>query len=96
MNNFCEEFCKLKELVNSCIEEYLKEDCGHKSYEGAWDVFLQFPDYFTGEHEGFSPIYVRLDLHCYILCPERHYAWEGKDWKVVIKEAKKDIQEWMK
>ena len=57
---------------------------GCKSYEGALEVHVEYPDYFfclvnnEDKPQIPSPSYYCITLHCYVLGPARHYEFKGK------------------
>lgn len=65
----------LREQLFRCIEDELKKDGMHKSYEGAIDVTLSFPPIFERSNQ---PEWT-ITWHCYIV-PEsgRHHSWSGR------------------
>jgi len=69
MNEF-ERFDNIRNRLFKCIDEYMKDDYGHKSYEGK--LMLEMPNYFEQD----SPIGWGLDLHLYCIGPHRHYRWD--------------------
>lgn len=89
-----ERFCRLRKTVARTIDEYLKEDCGHKSYEGTWELLISFPNFFEDETAEAKPDFYQIKLHCYIVGPGRHYEWSGKNWNDALKKCKKDVYEW--
>ena len=86
-----ELFLYLRRTVYEYIEEYLKDDCGHKSYEGTWELLTSYPSYFDSDTFYDGPDAVIATLHCYVLGPHRHYEWRGRTWKEAFKQAKRDI-----
>jgi hypothetical protein len=64
----------LRERLYRCVEDELREDSGHKSYEGAMDVTLSFPSIFSRSE---PPVWT-ITWHCYVV-PEsgRHFHWKG-------------------
>ena len=89
-------FSLLRVNVGEYIEDYLKDDAGHKSYEGTWELSVTYPSYF--ESDGFTakPDSYCVTLHCYVLGPGRHYDWFGKSWLEALQRARSDIQKWIK
>ena len=92
---FFEQFTRLRKLVNSGIEHYLKEDCGHKSYEGAWDITFGYPNYFEDDTGEAPPCYCKIELHCYVIGPSRHYEWTGKTSIEALRKAQADVRKWV-
>ena len=93
---FYEEFGKVRRQVADAIAEYLKDDCGHKSYEGTWELLCSYPNYFEDETATAPPDFYRITLHCYILGSGAHYDWDGKSWWEALQKCKKDIDAWTK
>lgn len=89
-------FSYLRKLVWDYIEEYLKDDFGHKSYEGTWELTLCFPDYFHADRSSDPPEAYVVQLHCYVLGPHRHYRWDGSSWMEALSKAEKDITQWIR
>lgn len=87
-------FRVLRSKVGAYIEDYLKEDCGHKSYEGTWELTVSFPSYFEDDTYNAPPESFTVQLHCYVLGPQRHYSWSGKTWMKALVKCKKDIDVW--
>jgi hypothetical protein len=57
-----------------CIQDELKRDGHHKSYEGAIDVSLSLPNVFEQER---GPRWT-LEFHCYLLCDGRHQSFTAR------------------
>lgn len=84
-------FSQLRRQVADYIREYLKNDCGHKSYEGTWEVLMSYPSYFDGDTANAPPDFCRVTLHCYVLGPRMHYDWDGKSLWDALDQCKYDI-----
>ncbi len=89
-------FMSIRQTVASYICDYLKEDYGHKSYEGTWELLVSYPSYFEDETATSCPDFYQITLHCYVLGPGRHYDWHGKTWTEALKKCKNDIERWVK
>ena len=87
-------FHLLRLNVGSYIEDYLKDDCGHKSYEGTWELTVSYPSYFEDDTFNAPPESFIVQLHCYVLGPGRHYSWSGKNWMEALKKCQRDIKLW--
>ena len=87
-------FEKLRKTVAEGIKKELAIDCCCKSYEGTWELFVGFHDYFEDEDATKPPRYVEIRLHCYVLGPSRHYCWGGKDWDEAICGCERDVLSW--
>lgn len=90
-----EKFNKIRKLVADYIAEYLKDDCGHKSYEGIWEFLVGYPSYFDDETATAGPEFYQITLHCYVLGPGRHHNWKGNSLQEVLKDCKCDIERWI-
>lgn len=89
------KFLTLRKKVAKYIEEYLEEDCGHKSYEGTWELLVSYPNYFEDETASAPPDFFQITLHCYVLGPGRHYDWSGKTWSEALARCQHDIEQWL-
>ena len=83
-----ERFAALRKRVFAMIEKELDEDSYHKSYEGAIDVTLSYPNYFE---ESDTPG-ADITLHCYILVNGRHITFSGNS----MAEALDRFEEWVR
>ena len=92
---FHQEFNALRRRLADYIEWYLKEDCGHKSYEGTWELLCSYPSYFEDENASSPPNFYRITLHCYIIGPSRHYHWDGNTWEDALEKCKRDVDSWI-
>ena len=85
----------MRRRVADYIREYLKDDCGHKSYEGTWELLVSYPNYFEDETAEAAPDFFQITLHCYVLGPGRHYDWIGKSWDKALTVCESDIDAWI-
>ena len=90
-----EKFNQIRKLVADYIREYLKDDCGHKSYEGTWEFLESYPSYFEDETATAAPNFYQITLHCYVLGPGRHYERKGNSLEKVLADCERDIQRWI-
>lgn len=90
-----ELFAELRKKVADYICEDLKEDYGHKPYEGTWELLVGFPNYFEDETATEKPNFYQVTLHCYVLGPGRHYDWDGNSFMEALEKCKADIDSWM-
>ena len=78
---------RMQERIYRCIEDELREDSHHKSYEGAMDVTLSLPNIFERE----KPPEWTIGLHAYVLdgMDGRHDHWSGRtiDEAIAVAEA---------
>ena len=96
-----EEFMRLQSLrrrLFNAIKEQLKEDCHHKSYEGAFNIRLVFKNYFETEDTEcawLDPEEYVIELDCYLFGPERHYEWRADTFLKAFKKCKRDVEQWI-
>lgn len=90
-----ERFMRLRQIVMKAIEEQLQIDSHCKSYEGAFEWSVCYPNYFEDENAEQGPCYYMLTLHCYVLGPTRHYEWHGKTMDEVLDKAEGEIDSWI-
>lgn len=83
-------FGTLRDRVFKLIEKELEDDDGgcNKSYEGAIDLTISYPNYFEQENEP----YCRIELHCYLLINGRHKTFDG----YTMKQALDRFEAWVK
>lgn len=83
-------FDRLRDRVFKLIEKELEDDDGggHKSYEGAIDLTISYPNYFDQEKEP----YCQIELHCYLLVNGRHITFDG----YTMKKALDRFEAWIK
>ena len=83
-------FDRLRDRVFKLIEKELEDDDGgcHKSYEGAIDLTISYPNYFEQENEP----YCQIELHCYLLINGRHITFDGE----TMKDALDGFEAWIK
>jgi hypothetical protein len=65
---------RAQQRIFRCIEDELRQDGHHKSYEGAIEISLSLPNYFE---QSTSPQWT-ISLHCYLLLDGRHQSWSGR------------------
>ena len=96
------ELKKLEELrafVFAEIARCLEEDGHCKSYEGALSVHL--PNYFEDaatqhDYGWYREAAWNIELHCYLVGPNRHYTWAGTTFDEALTKAETDIRAWIK
>lgn len=81
-------FDSLRNRVFRMIGKELEEDSYCKSYEGAIDIEISYPNYFEEE----KPVIFIITLHCYILVNGRHQNFYGNTFR----EALDRFEEWIK
>lgn len=78
----------MQQRIFRCIEDELKEDGHHKSYEGAMEVTMSLPNYFE---QGREPEWT-VSLHCYVMALDgRHASWTGRTLPEAIAQAEAAI-----
>ena len=91
-----ERFHQLREKTFEGIYKALEaNDRYGKSYEGAFEVTQEYPNYYVDPDATSAPI-VRIRLHCYILGPARHYEWAGRTFAEALSKAEQDIDGWIR
>lgn len=89
-------FDRLRQRVMRAVEYELKMNDGYcKSYEGAFEVTMSFPEYFQDETGTKPPDFVSITLHCYVLGPSRHYTWKGPTFLDALRKAEAEIDSWI-
>ena len=88
-------FYALRKKVMQAIEEQLSIDGHCKSYEGAFEWTMCYPNYFEDENGVANATHFVLTLHCYVLGPARHYDWHGKTMAEALDKAEKEISSWL-
>lgn len=82
---------RLFELIQAVDDGY------HKSYEGAVDLTISFPDVFESEYNAkFPPEYYTLTVHCYLLINGRHKDFEGETFTKCLNQFEKALADWAK
>jgi hypothetical protein len=77
----------------NAIHIALLEDDYCKSYEGCFEILVEYPNYFEDEEGKIQhPSAWIITLHCYILGPERHYDWMGKTLSEAFAKCKPDVE----
>lgn len=85
-----ERFYDLRKRLFSLIRRELEIDSYCKPYEGAMEIYFEFPDYFQPHKD--KPSCVKINLHCYVVGPGRHYTFGGKTFE----EALDKVERWIK
>lgn len=90
-------FVRLRAELFHEIAKSLAEDGHCKSYEGAFVVNL--PNYFEERAANDSFGWLSggawtIELHCYLIGPQRHYRWEGKSFAEALHKAEVDLRAW--
>lgn len=83
----CMRLAVLRERLFRCVEDELSKAEVHKSYEGALEVILSFPDIF---HRAAPPTWV-IRWSCYlVLSKGNERAWHGKTLGEALAIAERD------
>lgn len=82
----------LREKLFGAIKRALAVDGHCKSYEGAFSVCKRLPSYFNDPVP--NPYYI--ELHCYVIGPSCHYAWEGRTLLEAVEKAEIDVSKWIR
>lgn len=90
-----EQFYELRKRLAKAIAVEIALGYGHKSYEGTWEISYGFPDYFDDPTADAPPEAVKIQLHCYVVGPGRHYQWYGKDFDEAFEKCKADVEKWL-
>ena len=89
-------FDALRGRVARMIRKALEDDPCCKSYEGTWEVTVEYRDWFEDESGSLPPKWWCLTLHCYVLGPSRHYNWDGRTFAEAMSKAEYDVSQWEK
>lgn len=76
-----------QQRIFRCIEDELKEDGHHKSYEGSMEVTMSLPNFF----EQGSPTWT-VSLHCYLLVDGRHDSWTASTLSEAVAKMEDAVQ----
>jgi len=94
-----QRFVQLRAELFTAIAQSLAEDGHCKSYEGALSVSL--PNFFeeraAHEHDygWLREEAWGIELHCYLIGPNRHYRWSGVSFDEALCKAELDIRAWI-
>ena len=92
-----ERFKALRKKVMDAVGWELTENDGYgKSYEGAFELIVVYPNYYEDYDATQGPESYCIRLHCYVLGPSRHYDWFGKTFGEALSKAEKEILSWIK
>lgn len=92
-------FVMLRAELFQAIATSLAEDGHCKSYEGALAIHL--PNYFEEQAAHHDHGWLRedcwgIELHCYLIGPNRHYRWAGASFEEALTKAEIDIRAWIR
>lgn len=89
-----QRFLALRREVMAQIGIALAEDCFGKSYEGCFEVILNYPNYYEDETGIKEADAYGIRLHCYVLGPGRHHEWWGATFEEALSKAETEIHSW--
>ena len=75
----------------SAIDEALEEDGHCKSYEGCFEIIVNYPNYFEDETAESGPDGYIIRLHCYVIGQSMHYDWMGDTFSEALTKAEAEI-----
>ncbi len=76
-----------QQRIFRCIEDALREDGHHKSYEGSMDITMSLPNFFEPGPPKWS-----VTLNCYLLVSGRHEIWEGRTLEEAVAQMEAAVQ----
>lgn len=88
-----EKFLELRKWFMGKLDE-VDFSLGCKSYERTFEITLAYPNYFESESPFEESPKVMLQLHCYVIGPNRHYIWKGNSLEEAVNKARSDIESW--
>lgn len=89
-----QRFLALRREVMAQIKLALDEDPFCKSYEGEFEIILNYPNYFE-DAEGVMGVDVYgIRLSCYVLGSGRLYEWWGTTFEEALSKAETEIHSW--
>lgn len=91
-------FVAIRAELFLAIARLLAEDGHCKSYEGAFKIHA--PNYFeesaaVSDHGWLREDAWAIELHCYLIGPNRHYRWSGRTFAEALQKAEIDIRAWI-
>ena len=89
-----DRFRELRRRLFIMIGKALKENPCHKSYEGAIELTVEYPNYFEDTAAVDYPVWYRLKIHCYVFGPQRHYELIGGSFDEVLDKFEQTLNEW--
>jgi len=87
-------FNSLRKRVFAMIEKELAIGDCCKSYEGAIEVAVEYPNYFEDEKAEKAPCWYCITLHCYVIGCGRHYDFKGKTFTEALNKFESQIDQW--
>lgn len=96
MEELAKQFARLYVLrakVDHAVEcEWARGEPG-KSYEGAWELCIEYPSTDEGGAK-MPPCFWEITMHSYLIGPDRHYKWRGKTFEEAVTKCWKDVDLW--
>ena len=92
---FFKAFNQLRKRFAKAVWREIRKGDGCKSYEGTWELLIGYPDAFEDETGEAEPNFYRIQLHCYVLGPNRHYEWSGDTWEQALERCLTDVEGWL-
>lgn len=91
-----ERFYKLREALIAKVNQIRAEGEPGKMYEGLFRINYTFPD-ASDCWDGIinKPCEVAIELHCYLVGPNRHYEWRGKTLEKALEKCEQDVYRWI-
>lgn len=92
-------FVAMRASLFQAIAASLAEDGHCKSYEGAFEIHV--PNFFEDKAAQADYGWMRddawgIELHCYLIGPNRHYRWSGESFEQALQKAEIDIAAWIR
>lgn len=89
-----QRFLKLRQTVMGMIRDAFAEDPYGKSYEGTFELLVNYPNFYEDESGVDEANAYCIRLHCYVLGPDRHYEWWGNTFEEALYDAEAEIRSW--
>lgn len=92
-----DQFFELRKRLFGAIQQIVEGDCQCKSYEGAFEIGVEYKDFFE-DLDGIDrkPSGYWIRLNCYVIGPGRHYTWYGDTFSEALSKCKKEVERWIK
>lgn len=87
-------FDELREMVDKAVKHAWAHGAPGKSYEGVWELHIEYPSTDGGGAKQRPPFFWEITLHCYLIGPYRHYKWRGKTFKDALDKCYEDVVAW--
>lgn len=89
-----QRFLNLRREVMGLIGRAMAEDPYGKSYEGAFELIIDYPNFYEDEHGTKEADAYGIRLHCYVLGSGRHPEWWGLTFEEALLKAEAEIHSW--